>query len=266
MLFKKEIILLLFLMILSGSLIFLNSKNYLKIPKSYFYYVAEPIQKAMMIPFGKAAGFFELLSSIKNLNQENINLKQENEFLKTENAKLREEVFESEILREQFEFKKKQNLKTTGAYIIGKSSKNSSEFLLIDKGISDGIQKNKAVVSSSGSLVGKISEVSAGSAKILIITDFSSVVSAVDQKTRADGIVKGEYGLGLVMDMISQYDEINIGDAIIASGFGGNFPKGILIGKIKEIKKSESQIFQKAIIEPAADLEKLEIVFVNIDK
>ena len=261
-LFSSGLITLIFFLILTGFLIFLNSKNYLKIPKDIFYTLSEPIQKVSMASFNKTSSFIDLISSIKNLRRENIRMKEELRFLKAENARLKEIAYENKILREQFKLSIDQKLQLISSYVIGRSSKNFSQYLLIDKGLDDGVEKGNPVITSGGILIGKVSEVSSGSAKVLLITDPSSVINAVIQETRASGIVKGEYGLGLVMDMIPQNEEVNIGDTVITSAFGGDFPKGLLIGQIKEIRGSENQIFQKAIIEPAADFERLEIVFI----
>ena len=74
--------------------------------------------------------------------------------------------------------------------------------------------------------------------------------------------MKGEYGLGIVLDMVAQTDALNEGDTVVTSGLGNNFPKGLYIGKIQEIKSSDDKLFQEALIVPRVKYSKSEILFV----
>ena len=51
-------------------------------------------------------------------------------------------------------------------------------------------------------------------------------------------------------------------DSIETSGIGGIYPKGILIGKIKEIIEAKNITDRYAIVESAVDFSKLETVLV----
>ena len=74
--------------------------------------------------------------------------------------------------------------------------------------------------------------------------------------------MRGEYGLGIVLDLVAQTDAINNGDTIVTSGLGSNMPKGLLIGKIQELGTSADKLFQPALITPQIKYSKLDVVFV----
>lgn len=109
--------------------------------------------------------------------------------------------------------------------------------------------------------MGKISEVFPAVAKAVLITDPSSTVNAEVQDSGAKGIVKGEYGLGLKMDMVSQAEVINEQDIVMTSGLGGEMPRGLLVGKIDKVFQSEDKLFQQAAIIPAGNISNLKVVF-----
>jgi rod shape-determining protein MreC len=64
------------------------------------------------------------------------------------------------------------------------------------------------------------------------------------------------------MDYIPIDVDIMVGDAIETSGIGGIYPKGIIIGKVKEVRKSSNELNKYAVIEPAVDFRRLEEVII----
>ncbi len=262
MLSKSKSTFFVIIIILALSLVFLNSKNVLNIPKDALGFCVSPFEKILKKTSNKTGNFLRFLGTIKNLNQENETLKKENKKLISEIAELEEMTWENKLLRKQLDLSPKENLKLISSFIIGKSSPELGQYITIDKGRNSGIEKNQAVIASSGILVGKVIETSFKTSKIILITDINSSVSAIIQETRASGIVKGEHGIGLIMEMIPRGEEIKSEETVITSGLEGFFPKGLLIGKIKNAISSPSSIFQKAIIEPAINIQELEMIFV----
>ena len=260
--FRSKLVFLIFILIIVFSLVFLNSKNALNIPKGALDFCVSPIQKVFKKTSDKTGNFLRFFGTIKYLNQENETLKKENKKLASEITELKETAWENKLLRKQLDLSPKKDLKLISSFIIGKSSPEFGQYIIIDKGRNSGIEKNQAVIASSGILIGKVIETSSKTSKILLITDINSSVSAIIQETRASGIVKGEHGIGLIMEMIPRGEEIKSEQTVITSGLEGFFPKGLLIGKIKNAISSPSSIFQKAIIEPAINIQELEMIFV----
>ena len=124
------------------------------------------------------------------------------------------------------------------------------------------IKAGMPVIVSQGILIGKVEEVYANMARVVLLTDSESIINVRDLETEAKGVVRGKFGLGLVLEMVSQDDALSAGDPIITSGLGGDFPKGLLVGKIQEPKSSLDQIFQGATVIAPVKYSNLDVVFV----
>lgn len=253
---------LLVIVILSSLLIFINPRGFFNPARLVFWELASPFQKTFYILGGKFKGIFVFLGSISDLKRENERLFKENIRLETQMASLKEEKRENEILREQLGLNPREKFNLEGSWVIGQDSQRSGSWIMIDKGNSSNIEDGMAVIVSDGILVGRVSEVFRNNARVNLLSNFSSSVNALDLETGSKGIIRGEFGLGLVMDMVDQNDVLNEGDTIATSGLGSNIPRGLLIGKVKEVKPTEDKLFQQALIAPSVRYSKLEVVFV----
>jgi rod shape-determining protein MreC len=64
------------------------------------------------------------------------------------------------------------------------------------------------------------------------------------------------------MEYIPQETEIDVGDIVLTSGLGGILPKGLVIGQVTEVVQRDYALFQAAVVRPAIDLSRLELVLV----
>jgi len=230
--------------------------------RDIFSRVVSPIQFVI----GRAVRpLSHLVSTVRHLG----GLQSENEVLRRENAELRSQIvllqearIENETLRRQLNFKSAvPSRHLLSAEVIGHDPTDLLQYLLIDRGTTDDIQPGMPVLTAEG-LVGRISEVSANSAKVMLITDPSSSVSALIQRSRATGVVEGYPGHELMMRYIPQGDTVAPGDMVLTSGLGGNFPKRLVIGQVASVKQKDVEMFQEARLIPAVKLRDLETVMV----
>ena len=56
--------------------------------------------------------------------------------------------------------------------------------------------------------------------------------------------------------------EIAVGDAVISSGLGGIFPKGLLVGYVERLGEESQELFREVILKPGVGFPNLEEVFV----
>ncbi|MDO8241020.1 MAG: rod shape-determining protein MreC [Candidatus Moranbacteria bacterium] len=243
-------------------LVFLNPKGFFNPVRMVFLEIAYPFQKTFYILGQNTDEFFSFFGSIGSMRTENEKLIRENNLLVSEVASLQEMKKENESLREQLNLVPRDKFDLEPSFVIGQDPQNLGSWLMIGKGSSDGIRAGMSVIVSEGILIGKIEEVYPDSSRVVLLTDSSSVINANDLETGARGLIKGTYGLGMVLDMVAQVDSLNEGDTIITSGLGGEVPKGLLIGKIQEIRMSADKLFQQAIVIPRVRYQKLDIVFV----
>jgi rod shape-determining protein MreC len=220
---------------------------------------------------------FVYLSDISKLKDENIalqetinqyeNMQQENANLKIQNKELSDQL----ALTDRY-----ATMKMSTANIIAWDAGNWFDLFVIDKGTADGIKVNNSglflkydtVVTSAG-LVGRVIQSGLLTSKIQSIIAPDSVVSGMLTKSRQYVEVRGnvyyrDSGLCVIENIESEID-INVGDTIETSGIGGNFVKGVIIGRVKEVITEDLKTTKLAIIEPAVDFKKLEIVTVLVD-
>ena len=208
----------------------------------------------------------DFLFELRNLRQRNAELEQVNSNLLVENFELREVQRENELMRQMLAFAQtRPGLDLRGAQIvarvIGQESNNFLGYIMLDLGQSHGLEVGFPVVTDQG-LIGRISEVTDTTSKVLLIGDASSAVNAVLQSSRLPGVVRGTPGGDLLMDYIPQGETFSVGEVVLTSGLGGRFPKGIPIGQVVEIRQRDIDVFQQAVVRPTVDFPRLELVMV----
>jgi rod shape-determining protein MreC len=100
------------------------------------------------------------------------------------------------------------------------------------------------------------------SARLLLLTDLASAVSALVQSSRSTGVVQGQGQRGLTMRYIEQSAQVQVGDVILTSGLGGNFPKGLVIGQVTTVSRSDVELFQEVQVQSAVNFDRLERVLI----
>jgi rod shape-determining protein MreC len=147
------------------------------------------------------------------------------------------------------------------ARIIARDHSPWFQTVIIDKGIEDGLKKGSPVLVSEG-VVGQLIEVANDFAKVLLIIDRNSSVDALVRNTRVRGIIKGNNEKQCLFVYTLRKNEVKDGEIIITSGLDQVFPKGLVIGKVLKVTRSQSQLFQDITVETSVDFEKIEEVLV----
>lgn len=219
--------------------------------------IALPFQKAANAIGDAFSGFFSYFSEYDDLLEEN-------EKLREEINSLRDEKYKSEAVREENEWLsgflniKMQNpgFNMTEATIVGRESNNYSTVFILDRGKSSGIAKNMPVITSDG-VLGYTAEVGPNWAKVYTFTESSSAVGVFAERTKVTGVVEGDYNLSLEgickMLYIDEKSDIAVGDRILTSGFGGVYPRGLVVGYVKSVEKNAESRSLVAYITPAAN-------------
>jgi rod shape-determining protein MreC len=221
---------------------------------------------AQFSKLGRAtADTWRIATSARRLAEDNRRLEQEVAQLRqrvSEDVELRQQ---NEALRQQLGFAETVGGQMIPAPVIAYQPDNFRQFLTIGRGRSGGVREGMPVV-AEGSLVGKVSEVSENSAKVFLIVDPNFRVNGIDQDSpqRASGTVRGQIGAGLLMERIPQDQTIRPGETVVTSGLGGDFPKGLIIGRIESINQQTNAVFQTAQLVSPLKFQRLELVFVVV--
>jgi len=231
-----------------------------------FLQLTTPIQRLVDNTTERIIDASASLRDLRDLRERNRQLETLVDQLMIENVRLKEAEAQNEDLRLKLAFAEaypQYVLKTAEVRgrVIGYEPNNFMSVLIVDMGRRDGVQKGMPVVTERG-LVGHIHKVGANWAKVLLIIDPSSSVAALVQSSRAPGLVSGRLGQDLVMDYIPQEETVSVGDVILTSGMSGNYPKSLLIGQVLEVEQRDIDPFQRAIVRPSVNFEKLETVLV----
>jgi rod shape-determining protein MreC len=218
-------------------------------------------------PFVKLGDLIPVIHFRHDLEKQNSELRTENVALRQQLTALANAGRENIELHELLNLKQHVPAKTIGAHVIGRDSSNWWRSLQIDRGSNDGLHENMAVISAKG-LVGKIVSVTKGDARVLLLSDPNCKVSALLQDTRSTGIASG-VGEAIVrsprciMTYVPRDARPRQNEAIITSGLGGVFPKGILIGNVISVQLNpQTGMYLDVEVKPAVDFQRIEEVMV----
>ncbi|MCM3692259.1 rod shape-determining protein MreC [Neobacillus niacini] len=265
---KRLIVLLVSIIVLVALIGFsLRERSKLSWPEQFLKDTVGLVQSLVSKPAHLVAGFFENLQDLQNTYEENKELKSRLEKLVSLEAQVHELEKDNNELRDILgEEETLSDFEPLQATVIGRNPDRWHEMIIINKGKTNGIKKNMAVVTAHG-LIGKVKTVNQFSSTVQLL-------SAMDPKNRISAIVQGEtdvFGLvegydkekkALLIKAIPSGVEIKKGQNVITSGLGGVFPKGLQIGKVIEVKPDQYGLNQTALVEPGADFYDLENIIV----
>jgi rod shape-determining protein MreC len=174
---------------------------------------------------------------------------------------------ENAVLREQLDFAQSLPAGRIPAEVIARDTDNLFSTITVNKGSRHGVRAGMPVVASQGDregLVGKVVLVGPGSSQILPLYDPQCMVSARVDSTRDEGLLRGE-GKDhptLLMQYVKKVakDSIQYGDLVVSSGLGGLYPKGISIGRIRDIRAPIYETSLELEVEPIVNFDRLEYV------
>lgn len=221
---------------------------------------------------------FKPIRDLVDWVEETFDAKGENEQLREENQQLRAELTDSEERfregRERGKIAKLAAADSLAGYsavdarVIGRSPTTWNQTLTIDKGTNSGVEVDDAVITGDG-LVGRVSSTTGGSARVTLLTDQASNVTAKVLKGGTQGIVGAEVGdpNDLIFELIQSDEQIAAGAELVTSGFAdgklkSRFPPGIPVGEARETREGEQELRQQVHVEPFADLAKIDFVSV----
>jgi rod shape-determining protein MreC len=199
--------------------------------------------------------------ALQNTSRENEELKRENGALKLQITQLQSKAGEADRLAALLKFRQtNMDVPMVAARVIGGSADSDSQTIYLDRGERDGIRRNMGVITPDG-VVGKVIESYKDTAQVLLLTDTHSGVGAMMVESRVQKPVGGTGEPFLQLKYISNEDNsVNPGDRIVTSGMDQIFPRDLPVGTIADIKLGAT--FKQIRVKPAANLERLEEVFV----
>ncbi len=238
----------------------------------------DPVRGAIAGMGSGIAGFFNAIGEIDQLRTENDRLRRELASAQARMAELREAAAENAQLRGLLGLTTTLQMNLLPVRILARDPSNLTWEVGIDGGTNDGIQVGMPVVADAngqGALAGSVVAAFPDSATVRLVVDARSSVVALDQQTRALGLVQGQLGGGLVMVQVGATDKIAVGDTIVTAGLtltdatGGPvarspYPRGLLVGTVQAVELDPDALTRTAFVTPAVTFQQIERMLVVI--
>lgn len=198
----------------------------------------------------------------------------ENELLKKENSELNNKLIEQSMTKNELDelrnlydamnyVKTNTNYQYVTASVTGKDLGNWYNVFTINAGKNQGIKKDSTVLNGEG-LIGRVFEVGNDWSKVVTIIDNKSSVSfEVLRNNQYIGVIRGSIKANLSGYLIDPQAQVLVGDKLLTSGLS-IYPKGIMIGEIKEVMKKEDELLKTITVDPVVNFKKLDKVFIII--
>lgn len=239
--------------------------------------ISENVVNTILSPFQSAiTSISNATKKIGVISWEMVTVYEQNKMLRSEVEQLRQrDVNVNEIMAENTRLTNILNYKnavkqfdTAVAKIISYDSSNLTNSITINLGAKDGMQKNMPIITPQG-LVGTIVAVYEHSAKVQLILDPRSAVGAIIQRpeSRVIGIMQGSVGVQTLAKMVNipRDADVVVGDNVLTSGYGGLYPKGIVIGEVVEVTNEAGGLLKYATVKTAVDFYRIEEVLVIVN-
>jgi rod shape-determining protein MreC len=250
------------LILVAAGLLILSQGGMLESAQDTILRPISGIQSWISIRFSAVRDLLRTPGDVAGLRTRNSELEIEVAQLQQEIIGLKEQIAEAEILSALLNYARtRPENRYIAADVIGKDTSPFLRSVWIGRGSDDGIITNMPVITERG-LTGRIVEVNATSARVKLITDPEMAVNVLLQNSRAEGVLAPQRGGEIWIDLIDQEADVSPGELVITSGLGGRFPPDIPVGEVISVRKRDFELFQQAVIQPAVDIENLEIVLV----
>ena len=236
----------------------------------------DPVRGAIAGVGSGIAGFVTAIGEIDRLRKENDRLRNELASAQARLAELREAAAENAQLRGLLGLTKTLQMNLLPVRILARDPSNLTWEVGIDAGTNDGVAVGMPVVADAnghGALAGSVVAVESDTATVRLVVDARSSVVALDQQTRALGLVQGQLGGQLVMVQVRATDSIVVGDTIVSAGLvltdaGGAsiarspYPSGLLIGTVQAAELDSDALTRTGFVLPAVAFPQIERMLV----
>lgn len=222
--------------------------------------IFSPVPKFVNWVGGTAQDMHHGYLDMRRAVNENLELRRKVASLTTENLKLRQSESDLRRLRGLLAYAEQFNMETSMAQTIMLDTAGRFKSIIIDRGASDGVEVNDVVANANG-LVGRVVLTTNDLAKVQLVTDNNCSIGSLVERTRRQGVVRGNGGAAVQMFDIPALADVQPGDKILTAGIDGIYPKGIPIGTVIRSEPGQS-LFKTVSVKPAVDFGSIEEVIV----
>jgi rod shape-determining protein MreC len=256
----------LFLSVMLGHLILISaqvqSKTGVPVLESVTFGVFSRVQSGASAIIDTIRGGWGNYVDLRGVRAENENLQKQLADLEIRLQQQRALASEADRLRQLLALKSSTNLPTLAAEVIAGNPIPGMQTVTIGRGTADGVQANMSVIAPKGIVGRVVGPVASHAARVQLLIDRDAAIGALAERSRVGGMVVGDDADRLMkMELVSNLADVNGGDAIVASGVDGIYPKGFSIGTVESSERGP-RLHRVITVRPAVDFSSIEQVLV----
>jgi len=254
----------LFLAVMLGHVILIsaqvNSRSGVPVLESVTFGLVAEAQRGLSLGVARLRRTWDRYVWLRGVEAENANLRRQLDALQVQYQERRALSDRARSLEDLLALRDRSNLETVAAEIIAASASPDFRTLTIDKGSSQGLKRDMAVIANDGA-VGRIVVASSSAAKVQLLIDRNAAAGAIIERSRAQGVALGGGDARLRLEYVAEASDVVVGDLVVTSGIDGIYPKGFTIGYIDAVEKA-GPAYKRISIKPAVNFSALENVLV----
>jgi rod shape-determining protein MreC len=222
--------------------------------------IFSPVPKFVNWIGGTAQDMHHGYLDMRRAVNENLELRRKVASLTTENLKLRQSEGDLKRLRALLAYSEQFDMQTSMAQTIMLDTAGRFKSIIIDQGSGDGVQVNDVIANANG-LIGRVVLTTDDLAKVQLVTDNNAAVGTLVERTRRQGVIRGNGSTNVQLFDIPALADVQPGDRVLTAGIDGVYPRGIPIGTIVRAEPGQS-LFKTITVKPSVDFGTIEEVIV----
>ena len=219
-----------------------------------------PVPKGVNLVGSQTADMYHGYLDMRHAVNENLDLHHKVDQLTTENLRLRQSEGDLSRLRSLLGYSEQFTVPTTMAHAIMMDTSGRFKSIILDRGSNSGIDVDDAVVNANG-LLGRVVLTTKDMAKVQLVSDSNASVGVLIERTRRQGVLRGDGASGAQLYDIPSLADVQPGDTVLTAGIDGIYPKGIPAGVIVRAEKGQD-LFKSIIVKPLVDFGSIEEVII----
>lgn len=241
----------------------------LSLPSSFVEVITTPFQSFAAWIKGGFSGIGDYFENQTRLLKENELLRQQVAEANSRIADYEQTKLDNELYRQILGImEQRPDFTMVGASVITAGSDENYNSFTVNKGSSSGISRGDAVVNEEG-VVGIVSEVGLNYCKITTLLSPTTNIGGYDTGSGGYGVLTSNVQLAeqgqILLTYLPTDSTIAVGNVVITSGQGSNFPSGLVVGVVQRVTADAQGVSKDAVILPSADIRSLDNVLIITD-
>lgn len=262
---RVKVVLILALLLAVG-LVIAGNLTGLSIPNMVVQGVLTPIRAGANALTNQAENIYDYIFRYEAILAENAALREEIAQMRKDNNQADFIARENDRLRDLLEMQKDhEDYVLVDSYIISRSSTEWNSTFTLDTGSNHGIAEGMVAITANDEVVGLVTEVGPNYCVVKSVLDSSLEISATIASNGYSGMVQGGYSTGsqglLRMNYLPSSSVIRNHDQVVTAG-STVYPRNLILGYVVDAGIADAGAAKFAILEPAADIDNLEQVFI----